>query len=133
MQPCILVVDDDSAIRKLLTRVLLGEHYTVLEAEHGVQALRMIEGAAVPIHLVLTDLRMPALDGIELGRRLAARRLPVVYMSGDSPAAIVERAGDWRVTPLLVKPFSTSALLSVVKPLVVAEHVGPPTFHGPLK
>jgi CheY-like chemotaxis protein len=110
MQRNILVVDDEPVIRRWLTRALREEHCIVLEAENGAQALGMIEGPAVPVDLVLTDIRMPMLDGIELGRRLAVRQpwLPVVYMSSDSPATILERAGDLRIAPLLVKPFSTS-------------------------
>jgi two-component system response regulator YesN len=95
-------------------------HCIVLEAENGAEALEVIEGAAAAIDLVITDIRMPLLDGIELGRRLMAQQpwLPVVYMSGDSPAAIGERAGDLRVAPLLLKPFSISDLLGLVNPLL---------------
>jgi CheY-like chemotaxis protein len=84
LDPCILVVDDNPDIRRCVARALTDARYAVLEAEDGALALTILERGGVDIDLVLTDIRMPRLDGVELGRRIAERkwRVPVVYMSG---------------------------------------------------
>jgi CheY-like chemotaxis protein len=84
MDPCILVVDDNPEIRRIVARALTDVRYAVLEAEDGAVALQILERGGVDIDLVLTDIRMPRLDGIELGRRIADRKwqVPVLYMTG---------------------------------------------------
>jgi two-component system, chemotaxis family, chemotaxis protein CheY len=113
---CVLVVDDESALRSLIVRVLKDEGHTVLEAGDGAQALELLEGEVGGIDLVLTDVKMPRLGGLELGRRIAMRQqpIPIVYMSADPPAAFVGRASGVGTPPCLQKPFSITALVVVV-------------------
>ena len=114
---CVLVVDDESAVRSLIVRALKDEGHTVLEAGDGAQALELLEGEVRGIDLVLTDVNMPRLGGLELGRRIAMRPRPisVVYMSADLPAAFV---GGASAPPCLRKPFSVTALLAMVDRLL---------------
>jgi two-component system cell cycle sensor histidine kinase/response regulator CckA len=113
----ILVVDDEPGVRGSIRRMLIRRGYTVLEAGHGADALRVIEESASPIDLVLTDLSMPVMDG--RGLIAAVRRRPgpprVVAMSGyDSEAAL-------RGEPLpegvgfLQKPFTSDELFGRVR------------------
>jgi CheY-like chemotaxis protein len=125
MGPCILVVDDSPAIRRIVTRALTDARYTVLEAEDGVLALELLERGDVDIALVLTDIRMPRLDGIELGRRIADRRwrVPVLYMSGSTGDAVADSAGH-PVAPLLRKPFSMGTLVGIVDRVLLGRRAG---------
>lgn len=95
----ILVVDDDSSMRLILTHLLEHAGYCADEAGDGVQALARLESGTA-YDLVLCDIVMPGMDGIELQRRLACDypRLPVILMSAD------EQAGPAADTEILFKP-----------------------------
>ena len=105
---CILVVDNSPDIRRIVARALIDARYAVLEAEDGARALEILEYEGVHIDLVLTDIKMPRVDGVELGRRIADRQwqVPMIYMSGS--------AGDSLVAPLLRRPFSMDTLMGIV-------------------
>ena len=79
----ILVAEDDDALRGIVTRVFWDEGYRTLEARHGNEALHLAELAAPYLDLVVTDVIMPELDGLELGRELARRwaSIPILYIS----------------------------------------------------
>jgi CheY-like chemotaxis protein len=78
----VLVVDDEQGLRDLVCRTLRAEGYSTLEAAHGAEALEVMETAAEPVDLVVTDVVMPGMDGRELGRRLSQRwpDLPILYL-----------------------------------------------------
>ncbi len=104
----VLVVDDDASIREFLARILAAEGYEVITAENGEDALAIAHALDVPLGLVVTDVRMPVMDGLELASRLAGLKSapPILFMSGYS---------DVQVTgPLLAKPFDIAALLEYV-------------------
>ena len=68
----VLVVEDEEALRAMIRRLLQREGYTVLEADNGAHALRLLEGATGrTVELVLTDVRMPLMGGRELAAALA--------------------------------------------------------------
>ncbi|GAB4120840.1 MAG: response regulator [Roseiflexaceae bacterium] len=75
--PSVLIVEDDSATRRLYRFLLSNGGYTVIEAEDGVAALEQI--ARQPCDLVITDMNMPRMDGLELIRNLK-RDYPGVYV-----------------------------------------------------
>ena len=80
----IIVVDDDAAVRRIASRILSEEGFRVLEASDGDEAIRLAERFGPDIGLVVTDIVMPRLNGIELLERLSRIHpaLPVVLMSG---------------------------------------------------
>jgi CheY-like chemotaxis protein len=80
----ILVVDDELIVRNWIARLLLEEGYTVEIATDGAEALRMAHANPEGFDLVVTDVRMPQMDGWQLGRRVreAWPGLPVLYISG---------------------------------------------------
>jgi CheY-like chemotaxis protein len=112
----ILVAEDEDGVRKLVCRVLKSLGYEVLEARRGEQAVALGE-AAGRLDLLLTDIRMPDLSGIEVADQLRARRpgLRVLFMSGyiDDPALRGRLAAE---SALVVdKPFTTAQLSEKVR------------------
>lgn len=116
-QETVLLVEDEPAVRALTKAVLTQAGYTVLEARRGEEALLIRQNHPGTIHLVLSDLVMPGLNGLELVRRLREETpgLRVLFMSGYTDAAIMN-AGVLRPdVPFLSKPFTTEALLRGVR------------------
>ncbi len=112
----ILIVDDDEALRESLSLVLSAEEYEVLAAPDGAAALLLLEKG--PVDVVLCDLRMPGVDGLELLPQLA-RRLPgatLILMSAHGGPDLAIEALQRGAYDYLAKPFSPSeALLAIRK------------------
>ena len=110
----ILVVDDEAALRSLTTRVLEGHGYSVIEAHDGFDAWRLLENMADRIDLVVSDVVMPRLDGIELARSMEAlpHAPPILLMSGYGLNVLEFKR------PFLVKPFGGPELLEAVHHLL---------------
>jgi two-component system cell cycle sensor histidine kinase/response regulator CckA len=116
-QATILVVDDEVALRHMLVRELQSAGYSVLEASFGLEALEVARSSPEPIHLVLSDIRMPGMLGTELARRLVAEHpeVRVVLMSAhpvEELASVEDRRG---IITVLAKPFNGQKMLAVVK------------------
>jgi two-component system, cell cycle sensor histidine kinase and response regulator CckA len=115
--PTVLVVEDEEVLRAGIRRLLQNEGYNVLEAADGATALQLLDATPSDhVALVLTDLRMPVMDGRQLAAALARRRpsLPIVFMSGFTAQLMDLRL----VSPglaFLAKPFRNDDLLAAVK------------------
>ncbi len=120
--PRILLVEDTDALRAQAVRTLSAQGYAVTEARHGQDALQVIERAAEPFDVVVTDVSMPVMSGYKLGRRLAEYRpgLPVVYMSSAPSEALLRCGLPAGPTPFLRKPFLPADLLREVAALIPA-------------
>jgi PAS domain S-box-containing protein len=119
----VLLVEDDPAVRRLLVRTLDGAGYRVLAAEGAEQALALVEGPAVELDLLVSDVVMPEVSGRELARRLRAKRpgLRVLLVSGfpehvGAPGGEVSQADGF-----LQKPFVPRALLDKVREVLARE------------
>ena len=112
----ILVVDDDPEILALARDVLGAEGYSVLEGAGGGDALRVAKGHAGPIHLLLTDVVMPGMNGPELADRLRATRpeIKVLFMSAFT-SELVSGYGVFPGDPLITKPFTVMGLAQQVR------------------
>ena len=97
-----------SSARRLLER----HGYTVIEARHGADALRIVEEGGRRIDLVITDLVMPEMGGRELVERLRARHptMKVLFMSGDSERAVTSDGAMPPDTGFVEKPFTVEQL-----------------------
>jgi CheY-like chemotaxis protein len=113
---CILVVDDDPGLRQMMARALSQEGYRVLTAAGGEEALTLAGTLLERLSLVVTDIRMPDMDGLELAAHLAQLTPSphVLFVSGYVPLA----AGASLPGPFLSKPFSPDALASQVRRLL---------------
>ncbi len=108
----VLVVEDQDAVRKLATTVLESQGYRVLQASSGPDAIALAEGYPEAIHLLLTDVVLPYMDGRVLAEKLRAARpgLAVLYISGYTEERIGEAGTLDRALDYLPKPFTPEAL-----------------------
>lgn len=117
----ILVVDDQAAIRELVAVILTAEGHHVTTAPDGLAAFRLLE-EPTPYDLIVSDLRMPNLDGpslfFEVSQRWPDRRPHILFMSGfvDSPqyAGFLQAAK----VPVLLKPFDIDQLVRLVREIL---------------
>lgn len=113
----ILVVDDDHVIRDYLESLLGSVGYLVITAQDGIEALDRLAGFSVD--LVLTDLKMPRMDGYELCRRLSEdprySNIPVVIISGQSERTDRVRGLELGALDFLIKPFHMTEVMAKVR------------------
>jgi DNA-binding NtrC family response regulator len=111
----VLVVDDETAVRRFACRVLERAGYGVLEATDGAEALEMIESRNGSLEAVVSDIVMPRMNGVELMQLLAVSQpeLPVILMSGYATGALTE-LGIATPCSIIPKPFSGERLLAEV-------------------
>ena len=109
----LLLVEDEAAVRSSARRLLERQGYTVLEARHGGDALRIVEEGGRQIDLVVTDLVMPEMGGKELAERLRAHRpgLKVLFMSGYTEKVIAAGGVMPPNTGFVEKPFTVEQLM----------------------
>ena len=115
----ILVVDDNYEIRRYAKAFLENAGYAVVTAADGEEGLRCYEAHQSSILLLLTDVMMPNMNGLELADRVLGidSRLPVLFMSGD--------AGEtYSGTRYLSKPFRSAELVERVRRMVNAQTLG---------
>lgn len=121
MPKLILAVDDSASIRQMVTFTLRNEGYEVIEAKDGNDALSKLNGGA-HVSMVITDLHMPGMDGIELIKKLRTdssyKFTPVVMLTTESHQDKKDQAKAAGATGWIVKPFKPDQLLNVVKRLL---------------
>ena len=118
----ILLVDDEDAIRDLVRKALESHGYRVLMAGDGVDAMKVADTSAGPIHLLITDLVMPRMGGGQLAARLTAARrvLAVLYLSGYTDRREWNEEASQAGRAYLQKPFTPSVLMRKVRELLDA-------------
>jgi CheY-like chemotaxis protein len=110
----VLLCEDEPDLRELAREVLEDYGYTVLEASDGTEALERAAKHAAPIHLLLTDVIMPRMNGSELAARLTRERpLKVLYMSGYTETSMMHTGES--DAAFLQKPFSPLVLARTVR------------------
>lgn len=108
----ILLVEDEPTVRQLFAQALTRAGYRVHEARNGQEAIKVFDQHGDSIDLLLTDMRMPYMGGVELAKQLRARRLTLklICISGYPGGHDAEF-----ITDFLAKPFSREDLLSKVR------------------
>ncbi len=114
----ILLVDDEASVRSYIRNILRLEGFQVLEGVDGMDALQQVERRQAPVDLVVTDIRMPRMDGIALARSVNQRfpSIPVLYISGF-PFDLDEEGTQQstNICAFVAKPFSCQTLLDAVR------------------
>jgi CheY-like chemotaxis protein len=112
----ILLVEDDESVRAVTKKLLERRGYSVIETAGPKDALTILNVGASLVDLMLTDIVMPDMTGVELAQRAlnSQNTLKVVYMSGYSPG-VFSNAGAELEGELIQKPFEESELLQVVR------------------
>ena len=116
----IMTVDDSSSIRHMVSFVLGGAGCEVVQAVDGLDALSKLSGREM--HLFLSDINMPKMDGLELTRRLRAisqyKFVPIILLTTESHPEKKQEGKTAGATGWIVKPFHPEQLLAVIKKVV---------------
>lgn len=116
MSKTIMTVDDSASVRQMVGFTLKKEGYSVIEASDGKDALGKLKGT---VNMVITDLNMPNMDGIELIKNIRAQAaykfIPIVMLTTESQATKKQEGKSAGATGWIVKPFTPEQLLAVVK------------------
>ncbi|MDF3064462.1 MAG: Blue-light-activated protein [Polyangiaceae bacterium] len=124
----VLVVDDEPTLRAVMRRALARDGHHVLVAEDGARALKVAAGHPTAIDLLLTDVVMPGISGLELARKLTLERpgLAVLYVSGFTFQEAVPPTDLAQGVAYLPKPFDTGVLTAKVRELLTARRAQRP-------
>lgn len=117
MSKNILIVDDSESIREVVSFTLENEGYNVLIGVDGKDALRFLDGS--PIDLIITDLHMPEMNGIELIKNVRAmenyKRIPILFLTTESQTSKKMEAKEAGATGWIIKPFVPAKLIDALK------------------
>jgi len=113
----IMSVDDAASIRQLVSFTLRKEGYEVIEACNGKDAIQKLEN--IDVNMVVTDLNMPEMNGIELIKALRANPkyhfIPIIMLTTESQTGVKQEGKAAGATGWIVKPFQPQQLINVVK------------------
>jgi two-component system chemotaxis response regulator CheY len=116
----VMTVDDSATMRQMVSLVLRGGGYEVVEAVNGQDALSKLEGRE--LHLFLSDVNMPGIDGLEFTRRLRAmpqyKFVPILLLTTESHPEKKQEGKAAGATGWMVKPFNPEQLLATVKKVI---------------
>jgi DNA-binding response OmpR family regulator len=116
-QPTVLLVEDDEATRHIMTRILVREGYLALTAESGHDALSYLRAPLSPIDVVILDVHLPDVSGIDLCARIREQHpnVPVVVCTGEADPTEAARLLALGVRRYFCKPIAADELLASVE------------------
>lgn len=116
----ILIVDDSESIREVVSFTLENEGYNILSANDGKDALKHLDGQS--IDLVITDLHMPNMNGIDLIKEIrnmdSYKRIPILFLTTESQATKKQEAKDAGATGWIIKPFVPAKLIAAINKVI---------------
>ena len=113
----VLIVDDEATVREVVGQYLELEHFSVMQASNGLEALRLAE--ETPPDLVILDLTLPGIDGLEVCRRLrAASAIPILMLTARSDDADKLQGFGIGADDYLTKPFNPRELVARVRAIM---------------
>jgi len=124
MQKVVLVIDDDASVRAYIKAALQSEDFRTLEAEDGELGLELVRRIGSDLALVISDIEMPRLDGIQLAHLVRAEfpEIPIILTSGYADAVL----HNLPKVEFIPKPFLSSTLLNVVRKMVTMAKTATP-------
>ena len=121
MAKTVLIVDDSASLRQLVKMTLTGAGYDVIEAENGQKALDQFNGKK--IHLVISDVNMPIMDGITFVTKMKAiaayKFTPVIMLTTESSSDMKAQGQAAGAKAWVVKPFKPEMILAAVAQLIL--------------
>lgn len=119
MDKCILIVDDESRMRKLIKDFLTAKEYKILEAEDGEKALQVFEENSEKIDLILLDVMMPKLDGWSVLRQIRqTSKVPIIMLTARGEEQDELFGFELGVDEYISKPFSPKILVARVEAIL---------------
>jgi two-component system cell cycle sensor histidine kinase/response regulator CckA len=121
----VLLVEDEPSAQRMLERLLVSLGYRVVVASDAASALELLDGSE-RVDVLLTDVVMPTMSGVELAERLRDRapEIPIIYMSGYSETAVTVKGRLSRGEALLEKPFSAADLAAAIAEVLTPKSGG---------
>jgi two-component system, chemotaxis family, chemotaxis protein CheY len=120
MGKVILITDDSASIRQMVSLSLKGSAYEVIEAVDGKDAIAKLNGT--PIHMLITDINMPNMDGIQLIREVRAnpvyKFIPIIMLTTESQEEKKQEGKNAGASGWIVKPFKPEQILAVAKKML---------------
>jgi two-component system chemotaxis response regulator CheY len=120
MSKTVLIVDDAVVIRQLVSMTLKKQGYEVVDSINGKEALEKIKG--IKIDVVISDLHMPEMDGIEFIKQLRGmdeyKYVPIVMLTTESQELKIKEGKDAGASGWITKPFNAPQLIETVKKLI---------------
>lgn len=121
MTKTILIVDDSDSIRNLVQFTLEGANFKVITAENGKEALKYFENKN-DIHLLLTDLHMPIMNGMELIKHVRNLEkynyMPILFLTTETQIGLKKEAKEIGATGWIIKPFDANKLINTIKKVI---------------
>lgn len=118
--PTILVVEDNGALRRLMTRILTGVGYAVLEAATGDRGLELFRENSAAVRLAILDMVMPGMSGLDLAAEIERHHsgIQILYISGHTSSVAIESISHRSPDRVLLKPFDAEELIDRVARLL---------------
>jgi two-component system chemotaxis response regulator CheY len=121
MAKTILIIDDSASLRQVVKIALAGAGYEVLEAGNGQEALKLLDGRK--IHLIVSDVNMPVMDGISFvkaAKQLASYKFtPIIMLTTEAGDSMKQQGQAAGARAWVVKPFQPPTLLNAISKLIL--------------
>lgn len=116
-QEKILVVDDESTVRKVIGEILKNEGYEVTEADSGQKALQiLLDADNTEPDLILLDIKMPGMDGLDLVKKIRVQfDMPIIMLTAMHDVTLIDNALSVGADDYITKPFRTRELVARIK------------------
>jgi two-component system cell cycle sensor histidine kinase/response regulator CckA len=122
----VLLVEDEDAVRDLATRILQSAGYTVLAARDSESAFERLRSGGADVELILTDVVLPGMGGLELAERALQLRpgVPVLYTSGHTDDRVLAHGVAQNLVHFIAKPYTVSALTNKIRDVLTQSRLG---------